>query len=300
MLDINLELYKVFYEVAKYKNISQAAKMMNISQPAITQSIKKLENTLGLPLFYRKHKGVELTDEGENLYEYIKNSIETMSNAENVFSRYIDLDKGRIRIGGWDTLINNLLVQVIKEFTKKYPNVEIYTYTGTTENLLQRLSNGELDILVCNLPENIKRYRNIEFIPINNARYCFFGTKEFIKKNKIKNIKDIKKEQLILPSKLTNRGKILDKYCIDNNIDILSSNYEITTIEVMKNFVLNDIGIGFTNVEDIKDLLLENKVEIIKEIENESVQEGFAVLKKQLMNNCTYQFVKYIKQFYKK
>ena len=98
MLDINLELYKVFYEVAKYKNISQAAKMMNISQPAITQSIKKLENTLGLPLFYRKHKGVELTDEGENLYEYIKNSIETMSNAENVFSRYIDLDKGRIRI----------------------------------------------------------------------------------------------------------------------------------------------------------------------------------------------------------
>ena len=67
----------------------------------------------------------------------------------------------------------------------------------------------------------------------------------------------------------------------------------------MKDFVLNDLGIGFTNVEDIKDLLLENKVEIIKEIENESVQEGFAVLKKQLMNNCTYQFVKYIKQFYR-
>lgn len=67
----------------------------------------------------------------------------------------------------------------------------------------------------------------------------------------------------------------------------------------MKSFVLNNIGIGFTNIEDIKDLLEQNKVEVIKEVENKNVQEGFAVLKKELMNNCTYQFLKDIKKFYK-
>ena len=297
-MEVNLELYKVFYEVAKYKNVSRAAEAMHISQPAITQAIKKLENILGLPLFYRRNKGVELTDEGENLFEYIKNSIETINNAQNIFSQYINLDKGKIRIGGWDTLINSLLMSVIKSFLKEYPNIQIDTFTGTTENLLQRLSNGELDILVCNLPEDFKKYRNIEFLPIKNARYCFFVTTKFIKDNKIKSVKDIKPHQLILPNRMTTRGKILQKYYEESNIQYLERNFEITTIELMKNFVLNDIGIGFTNVEDIKDVLEDSRVKIIEEIENENVQEGFAVLKKPLINNCTYQFVKYIKNYY--
>ena len=298
-MEINLELYKVFYEVAKYKNISRAAESMHISQPAITQSIKKLENVLGLPLFYRKNKGVELTEEGENLLEYIKNSIEIISNAENIFSKYMNLDKGKIRIGGWDTLIDSLLMPILKEFIKKYPNIEIQTFTGKTEELMQKLANGELDILVCNLPEDIKSYRDVKFIPIKNAKYCFFATETYIKNNKIKDIKKLNSNQLILPNKMTTRGKILDKFCKDKEIDELKRNYEITTIELMKSFVLNDIGVGFTNIEDIKDLIKENKVEIIEEIENKNVQEGFAVLKKELMNNCTYQFLKVIKEYYK-
>ena len=298
-MEVNLELYRAFYEVAKYKNISRAAESMHISQPAVTQSIKKLENILGLPLFYRKNKGMELTEEGRNLFKYIENSIETINNAENVFSKYINLDKGKIRIAGWDTLINSLLMPIIKKFVEKYPNIRIESYTGTTENLLQRLSNGEIDVLVCNLPENTKRYRNVEFLPIKNAKYCFFGSIKFIEENKIKSAKDIKPDQLILPNKMTTRGKILDKFCEENKIEQLKSKYEIITIELMRNFVLNNLGIGFTNIEDIKDLLIDNKIKIITEIENENVQEGFAVLKKQLMNNCTYQFVKDIKNFYK-
>lgn len=297
-MEINLDLYKVFYEVATHKNISKTAELMHISQPAVTQSIKKLESLLGLPLFYRKNNGVELTDEGKILFEHIKNSIEIISNSQNIFSQYMNLDKGKIRIGGWDTLINTLLMPILKEFIKKYPNIEIQTFTGKTAELMQKLENGELDILICNLPENTKSYKDINFIPIKNARYCFFATKTYIKDHKVKDIKKLKSNQLILPNKMTTRGKILEKFCKDKGINTLEGNYVITTIELMKCFVLNDIGVGFTNVEDIKDLLKEDKVKIIKEIENENVQEGFAVLKKELMNTCTYQFLKDIKKFY--
>ena len=72
MENIDLELYRVFYEVVKYKNISKAAEAMYISQSAITQSIQKLENMLGGKVFYRNKRGVELTEEGENIYNYIK------------------------------------------------------------------------------------------------------------------------------------------------------------------------------------------------------------------------------------
>ena len=121
-MNADLELYRVFCEVVKHKNISKTAESMYISQSAVTQSIQKLETILGGKVFYRNKNGVELTEEGRNLYEYIKDSIETMSNAENIFSKYINLEKGKIRIGGGNSLVNSLIINPMIEFINKYPN----------------------------------------------------------------------------------------------------------------------------------------------------------------------------------
>ena len=63
-MNINLELYRLFYDVALTGNISKTAEKLFISQPAVTQSIQKLEEQLGGKLFYRVPKGVMLTEEG--------------------------------------------------------------------------------------------------------------------------------------------------------------------------------------------------------------------------------------------
>lgn len=98
---------------------------------------------------------------------------------------------------------------ILKEFIKKHPNIEIQTFTGKTEDLMQKLANGELDILVCNLPENIKSYRDINFIPIKKCKVLLFATKTYIKNNKIKTVENLKPNQLIVPNKMTTRGRIL-------------------------------------------------------------------------------------------
>ena len=64
---VNLELYKVFYTVAKCGSLTKAAEELYISQPAISQAIKQLENELGTPLFNRVHKGMELSVQGGGL-----------------------------------------------------------------------------------------------------------------------------------------------------------------------------------------------------------------------------------------
>ena len=142
-MNTNLELYRVFCEVVKYKNISKTAESMYISQSAITQSIQKLETMLGGKVFYRNKNGVELTEEGKNLYEYIKDSIETMSNAENIFSKYINLEKGKIRIGGGNSLLSYLIFEPFLTFIKKYPGIEVSISSGLTDILMQKLANGE-------------------------------------------------------------------------------------------------------------------------------------------------------------
>ena len=68
----NLELYKVFYYVAKNGNITQAANELMVSQPAVSKSIKTLEDQINTPLFIRKRDGVQLTDAGSTLYKKIK------------------------------------------------------------------------------------------------------------------------------------------------------------------------------------------------------------------------------------
>ena len=187
-MNTDLELYRVFCEVVKYKNISKTAESMYISQSAITQSIQKLESMLGGKVFYRNKNGVELTEEGKNLYEYIKDSIETMNNAENIFSKYITLEKGKIRIGGGNSLLSSLIFEPFLKFTKKYPNVDISISSGITDVLMQKLANGELDIVVLNLPFKDKKYSNIEIIPLKKSTFCFFASKNYIKKHPVKDV----------------------------------------------------------------------------------------------------------------
>ena len=84
-MNINFELYKVFYEVANEKSISKGAEKLMISQPAVTQSIHTLEEQLGGKLFIRTPKGVVLTNEGEIHYNYIKEGMNYFINGSNKF-----------------------------------------------------------------------------------------------------------------------------------------------------------------------------------------------------------------------
>ena len=85
-MNIDFELYRIFYVVANNKNISKAAKELYITQPAISKALKKLEEQLGGKLFVRNPRGVTLTEEGKEFYKYIKQAMDSFSSAENKFT----------------------------------------------------------------------------------------------------------------------------------------------------------------------------------------------------------------------
>lgn len=292
----DLELYRIFCEVVKYKNISKTAENLYISQSAITQSIQKLESQLGGNVFYRNKNGVELTEEGKNLYEYIKDSIETMNNAENIFSKYITLEKGKIRIGGGNSLINSLILTPMLNFIKKYPNVDISINSGITESLIQKLTNGELDLVVLNLPFDLNKYSNIVVNPLKKAKYCLFCSKEYKKDNNIENIKDIEKCKIIAPKTYSSKSQIFNTYIKNNNLNI-TSNYEVSSTSIMKKMITNNVGVGFAKMDSINDI--SKDIFIIEEFDTNEYQEGIITLKKNMVNKATQELVKEIKEYYK-
>ena len=89
---INLNLYRVFYYVAKEKSISKAAKKLYISQPAISKSLKKLEEELNVELFVRNLSGVEITKAGLQLFEHVEKAANNLNGIIPMLKKYDTLD----------------------------------------------------------------------------------------------------------------------------------------------------------------------------------------------------------------
>ena len=261
-MNINYELYKVFYEVVLNGSISKAASSMYISQPAVTQSIKNLEEKLGGKLLIRTKKGIVLTEEGKVLFDYIKKGVENFKNGENAFLNYLNLDSGSIRIGASTTITRNIVMQYLKEFHKKYPKVDIKITNDLTSNLITSLRNGDLDLLVANLP--IEENKDLKVISICEVQDIFVGNLDYYNKTKghLK-IEELFNYPLITQKEPSNTRRFLNKYLKSNNISTNIPN-EIVSYSLIIDFVKAGFGIGYATKEFIEDDLKEKRLYEIK------------------------------------
>lgn len=262
-MNVNLELYRIFYVVAKNKHMTRASEELCISQPAISQAIKKLEDQLGGTLFLRSNKGMELTSEGKMFYEYVKGALELINNAENEFTSFKDLSKGEIKIGASTTLTKIILMDTIKKFHLTYPNIEINITNDLTSNLILDLQKGKLDFVIFN-EGNIKE-TNVTLERIKKLKQGFIYNPDFFNDNVTK-LEDLNNYPLILQKKEANSRKFLDTFTLKNNIT-LNAKAEIVSQELITEFTNAGLGIGFTIIElakrnfpDLKELEINKKI----------------------------------------
>ena len=149
---VNLDLYRVFHAVAKAGGVSAAARDLYISQPAVTQSVKKLEEQLGVTLFQRTTRGMRLTPEGETLWRYVDSACGFIDAAEKKIAETRSLNDGEITIGAGDTLCKHYLVPHLRAFHEAYPRVRIHVTNRTTPETLDLLKAGKVDLGIVNLP----------------------------------------------------------------------------------------------------------------------------------------------------
>ena len=260
-MDINFEYYKVFYYVAKFGAISKAAEKLCVSQPAISQLIKKLEEQLGTNVFYRGRDGITLTEEGKKLYTWIENSVMTLENVNKQVGKYATLEEGTIRIRTGNTVAKEVLYRPLAKFMKKYPNIKFEITNGSNKESMKWLSQGELDIVLMNLPiENI--WTNVEIIEGSEKEFIFVMSKKFrMKYNvEINEFNDLKKYKLLLPRKIAPARKILESI-YEEAKDIEGEN-QISSEDIKVELAKNDCGIAF-----IEKFLIEEELETGKLIE---------------------------------
>ena len=260
--DINLNLYKIFYEVALSESISDASKKLFITQSAVSKAIKKLEEDLNTNLFYRNSKGVKLTEKGEELLFYVEEAFNNLVTAERTMTESKTLNKGKISIGVPSQIGSFYIFEDITNFHKKYPNIEITIISKTTTQLLKLLERHEIDFIIDTSPINTK-IDNIIIQPLIEVKNCFVAKSDTpIDIDKIKTIKDLANYPLVLPIKGTDNRKQLDKVFEKNNVE-LNNVINIHTSEMIAGSIKKDLGIGYIIYDVIKDNIENGEFKII-------------------------------------
>ena len=246
-MDINYELYKVFYHVAATLSFSEASKQLLISQSAVSQSIKVLEKKLNQTLFIRSTKKVQLTPEGEILLKHVEPAINLIQKGENQLLEANTLNGGQLRIGASDTICRYYLIPYLNRFHKAYPNVHIKVTNQTSIECAHLLENGQVDFIITNYPNSgLSNSQNVRVI--NEFHDVFVANQEYFPlKGETVSLQKLQTYPILMLDRKSTTSEFLHHMFQREQLDL------VPEIELSSNDLLIDlarIGLGIAFVPD--------------------------------------------------
>ena len=247
-MDINYELYKVFYHVASSLSFSEASKQLFISQSAVSQSIKVLEKKLGITLFIRSTKRVQLTPEGEILFRYVEPAVNLIQRGEAQIMESSALGGGQIRIGASDTICRYFLVPYLNRFHREHAGVHIKVTNQTSTRCVDLLESGQVDLIVTNYP-NSRLTDRTAAIPIHTFQDVFIASREHYPElmDKTLTLKELLRHPILMLDRKSTTSEFLHQLFQQHQLDL------VPEIELGSNDLLVDlasIGLGIAFVPD--------------------------------------------------
>ncbi len=246
-MDINYELYKVFYHVAITLSFSEASKQLFISQSAVSQSIKVLEKKLNQKLFIRSTKRVQLTPEGEILFKHIEPAMNLIKQGENQLLEAHTLNGGQLRIGASDTICRYYLVPYLNKFHKQFPHVHIKVTNQTSIACASLLEHGQVDFIVVNYPNSALSSTHIPRV-INEFHDVFVANRQYFPLDgREASLASLQKYPILMLDRKSTTSEFLHAMFQRSHLDL------VPEIELSSNDLLIDlarIGLGIAFVPD--------------------------------------------------
>ena len=246
-MDINYELYKVFYHVAITLSFSEASKQLFISQSAVSQSIKVLEEKLNQKLFIRSTKRVQLTPEGEILFKHIEPAMNLIKQGENQLLEAHTLNGGQLRIGASDTICRYYLVPYLNRFHKQFPHVHIKVTNQTSIACASLLEHGQVDFIVVNYPNSALSSTHIPRV-INEFHDVFVANRQYFPLDgREVSLASLQKYPILMLDRKSTTSEFLHAMFQRSHLDL------VPEIKLSSNDLLIDlarIGLGIAFVPD--------------------------------------------------
>lgn len=240
---VNLELYRVFYTVAKCGSLTKAAEELFISQPAVSQAVKQLENQLGTTLFNRTHRGMELSVQGGKLiYKKVEDALNLLDGAENALIELKTTATGTIRVGATDSIFSNILADKIAEYHERYPAVRFDLITGTTIDTVAQLKDNKCDVVFLNLPIEDKDISISGSVSLLSDIFVASPRFEELREQQIP-VRRLQEYPLLMMELNTVARRAVDSYLATLGIT-LQPDIEVANWDLMLKLAVKGMGIG--------------------------------------------------------
>lgn len=256
-MSVSYDSYKVFYYVAYYKNITIAAKSLFLTQPTVSHYILNLEKELNCKLFIRSKKGMQLSPEGELLFEHVAKAYAEISYGEEKLKEYLNLGKGIIKIGASETTMRNYLIPVLGHFKEKYPNIQLRICNTTYKLVNEALKDGSLDLAVMTTPFphnelEIHPVADFSMVGITGPAFSYLEGKPL-------ELHEISRYPLITLEQETSGRFYLDRLFSNQGIH-LKPDIEVSSADLITPLAEQNMGIGFVPKIFAEQALLSKKI----------------------------------------
>jgi DNA-binding transcriptional LysR family regulator len=239
-----LQQLRGFCCAARAKSISKAAAKLQLSQPSVSLQIKALELELGTRLFERRGPRIELTHDGQRLFELARPLVEALDNLDENFAAVREsADRGTVNIAAGGSTIQYLLPPFVERFTREYPQVDVRLHNVTGKAGLSLLRDGEVDFAVGPMFEAPP---DIIFHPLVTYEPMLITRRDHPLANQRRvTLRDIARFPLILPPKSLSTHSIVESVFAEHQLDH-DVKLEVGGYDVIKKYV--ELGLGIAIV----------------------------------------------------
>ena len=266
--NMNLNLYRIFYIVAKTKSFSESSKALHISQPAISKHIQNLEYELNTTLFYRTNRGIEITPEAKKILVYVEKAYNDLMMGERELLEELEQSKGTITIGYANNLNPNYINDKLKEYMAINPNVSITIENSNYQRLIERLNQHLLDVII--VPE-IDDNKIVKREIITKDKYVFIYNSKKAEYDNINTLEELLTKPLLLPNKDTIERKKLENYLESKNIKAKAI-MEFNNIDNIIKYTKECMGIGFLPKSLLDEYSEFKEVQLLDEFPEENIE----------------------------
>lgn len=253
---------RIFIEVVTSGSMSAAASKLFISQPSVSQAIMELEEHYGVLLFNRLNRRLYITDAGKKLFSYAKDLVNQFDELEE---KMLNINKKeKIRIGSTITVGECILSDIINMFSKKEPNIEVYSFMNNTQIIESKLLNSEIDIGI--VEGEIKSPDLICIPAVKDYLVLICSTNHPYAKRKTINLKELADETFAMREKGSGTRELFERYMANNGLEIKIA-FEGNSPEAIKKEVINNNYLAVISICLVEKEVKNSQIHIIENAE---------------------------------
>lgn len=239
---MNLIQLKYFSAVCETGTVSEASEILHISQPSLSNAIKEMETEFGVKLFFRQHRGMSMTSEGERLYKMAKELLNRAEQTENIMK---DMGKQRkiLRLGVPPMIGSVILPKIYREFLSENSDIHIEITEGGQHELCEKLSEGLLDMIF--MPHENFEEKDFSGINIVNTEIvCCVSESNLLAQKECVTADELERIPVVLFKDSFYHTKEARKWFASANVnpDIILQTAQLSTI---RSLILNNVAVGF-------------------------------------------------------